>query len=93
MLFDGAHLFGDKADSALERFKDNQGTVKSLGLAIPPPHSPFRPLQGFGRRGTPRPQYTPGQTQQSFRGRGQGSHRGRGKSQSAAHPPAPAANP
>ena len=30
--FDGAKLFGEKADSALERFKDSRATAKSLGL-------------------------------------------------------------
>ncbi|KAJ1099793.1 hypothetical protein NDU88_004888 [Pleurodeles waltl] len=30
--FDGDKLFGAKADSALERFKESRATAKSLGL-------------------------------------------------------------
>ncbi|KAJ1198716.1 hypothetical protein NDU88_002555 [Pleurodeles waltl] len=35
MPFDGSRLFGEKADSALERFKDSRATARSLGLSAP----------------------------------------------------------
>ena len=33
MPFDGTHLFGEKADSALECFKESRAMAKSLGLS------------------------------------------------------------
>ncbi|KAJ1087665.1 hypothetical protein NDU88_000832 [Pleurodeles waltl] len=33
MPFDGTRLFGDKADSALERFKESRATARALGLS------------------------------------------------------------
>ncbi|KAJ1108996.1 hypothetical protein NDU88_006366 [Pleurodeles waltl] len=33
--FDGSHLFGEKADSVLERFKDSRAKARSLGLSAP----------------------------------------------------------
>ncbi|KAJ1210644.1 hypothetical protein NDU88_006006 [Pleurodeles waltl] len=75
--FDGAKLFGTKADSALERFKECRATAKSLGLqAVSTPFRPFRRLRVFGQEASFR-----GRSQQaaqqpsslpyrSFRGRG-----------------------
>ena len=36
MPFDGTQLFVKKADSALERFKENRATTRSLGLSTAP---------------------------------------------------------
>ncbi|KAJ1173150.1 hypothetical protein NDU88_004991 [Pleurodeles waltl] len=57
MPFDGTHLFGDKPDSALERFKDSWATARSLGLssATRPPQSAFRPFCGHKRGALSRP--------------------------------------
>ena len=44
MPFDGAHFFGEKADYALERFKESRATAKSLGLSTRQPHSSFHPF-------------------------------------------------
>ena len=51
MPFDGTRLFGDKADSVLERFKDSLVTTRSLVLSMDPhqPHSSFRPFRGYSR--------------------------------------------
>ncbi|KAJ1086659.1 hypothetical protein NDU88_006775 [Pleurodeles waltl] len=78
--FDGDKLFGAKADSALERFKESRATAKSLGLQAPSSTASsrfFRRFRGFGR----------GSSSSSFRGRYQqpaSSHpyrsfRGRGR--------------
>ncbi|KAJ1180645.1 hypothetical protein NDU88_005865 [Pleurodeles waltl] len=50
--FDGDKLFGAKADSALERFKESRATAKSLGLQAPSSSASsrfFRRFRGFGR--------------------------------------------
>ena len=51
MLLDGSQLFVDKADSALEQFKDSRATACSLGRSVTPcqPLSQLRPCPGFGR--------------------------------------------
>ena len=81
---------GEKADSALECFKESRATAKFLGLSTHQPHSSFRPFRGFSR-GVTRSQYsshTQGQqNQQSFCGCGRGSHRGRRPSQCTVQSP------
>ncbi|KAJ1118686.1 hypothetical protein NDU88_006874 [Pleurodeles waltl] len=59
--FGGDKLFGAKADSALERFKESRATAKSLGLQAASSASSrvFRRFRGFGR----------GSSSSSFRGR------------------------
>lgn len=54
MLFDGTYLVRDKADSALERFKEIRATAHSLVLSALPhqPHQLFLSFQGSGM-GTP----------------------------------------
>ncbi|KAJ1081047.1 hypothetical protein NDU88_001231 [Pleurodeles waltl] len=50
--FDGEKLFGTKADSALERFKESRATARSLGLQSSASSSfrGFRRFKGFGAR-------------------------------------------
>lgn len=49
--FDGSLLFEEKADSALDHFKDSRATARSLALSMAPrqPQSTFRPFCGHGR--------------------------------------------
>ena len=49
MPFDGDHLFGEKANSALERFKESRVTAQSLDLStiLRQPYSAFHPLRGY----------------------------------------------
>ncbi|KAJ1092778.1 hypothetical protein NDU88_005888 [Pleurodeles waltl] len=88
--FDGDRLFGAKADSALERFKESRATAKSLGLQAPSSSASsriFSRFRGFGR-GSYSSSFR-GRFQQpasslpyrSFRGRGRGGVRTRGASQ------------
>ncbi|KAJ1135527.1 hypothetical protein NDU88_001966 [Pleurodeles waltl] len=81
--FDGEKLFGDKADSALERFKDCRATAKSLGLQAPSAtlYRPFRRFQGFARgsafrRSQSYAQQPANPPYRAFRGRGRGRARG-----------------
>ena len=96
MPFNGTWMFGDKADSVLERLWKSRVTARSLGLSTAPrqPHSSFRPFRGYGRGYQMRP-FQQGlnsqQAPQPFCGRGYGSHRPRGNqdqksAQSARHP-------
>ncbi|KAJ1109751.1 hypothetical protein NDU88_007110 [Pleurodeles waltl] len=76
--FDGDKLFGAKADSALERFKESRATAKSLGLQASSSASSrfFRRFRGFGRgssssfRGKFQHQPTSALSYRSYRGRG-----------------------
>ncbi|KAJ1150323.1 hypothetical protein NDU88_003117 [Pleurodeles waltl] len=77
--FDGAKLFGSKADSSLERFKECRATARSLGLqAAATPFRSLRRLHVFGRgssfRG--RSQQSSSLPYRSYRGRGRVGTRG-----------------
>ena len=81
--FDGFHLFGDKANSALERFKESQLTAQSLGLSTtpashPPPFTPSLAMVGATNpaRSTNH-NIKANRLPSLFRGRGWGSNRGR----------------
>lgn len=100
MPFDGRRLFGDKADSALKRFKESRATARSLGLATTcPAQSAFRPFLGYGRGAPPRSTqgHRPSQTVQSLCSWGRGTKlRGSGgqrAGQSTSAPSAAASKP
>ena len=77
LRFDGARLFGEKADSALERFKDSKATAKSLGLQpVQRSYRQFCRFRGFSREFSFRGRQQFGQ-QQPWRSYGRPS-RGRG---------------
>ena len=70
--FDGSWLFGDKADSALEHFKDSKATACFIGLCVAarqPPRS-FAFFLGFHYLHLSLALKSP----QPFRGRGHGFH-------------------
>ncbi|KAJ1158112.1 hypothetical protein NDU88_010806 [Pleurodeles waltl] len=89
--FDGDKLFGAKADSALERFKESRATAKSLGLQATSSASSrfFRRFRGFGCGSSSSSfrgkfqQPTSALSYRSFRGRGRVRTRGASQQQSA----------
>lgn len=96
--FDGSKLFGEKADSALQRFKDSKATAKSLGLQTQSRGFGYRRNQGFGRsyfhslRQPQQQQQNP--LYKSYRGKGRGRLRGASRqlSSSSSTSPTPPGN-